>query len=305
MGNDDSRGSTQESHRCGYVAIVGRPNVGKSTLLNQLLGRKVAIVTPKPQTTRRRILGIKTVPGAQLLFLDTPGLHAPRGLMNERMVARARQAVGEADVVLWLVDASVRGSGADRELADWLARERKPVVIGINKIDLVSKDELLVLADQLARLLPAADVVPVSAQSGENLSRLVERVCALLPPGPALYPADEITDETERSIVAEIIREKVMLETRDEIPYAVAVTVDAFEEKEDRPVVVIRASIHVDRESQKPIVIGQRGARIRAIGQAARVDIEALLQRRVFLELFVKVQPGWTRQPARLREFGV
>jgi GTP-binding protein Era len=305
MGKDDSDGAASKAHRCGYVAIVGRPNVGKSTLLNRILGRKIAIVTPKPQTTRRRILGIKTLPGAQLLFLDTPGLHAARGLMNERMVARARQAVTEADVVLWLVDASRARSIGDREMATWLAGAGRPVVIGLNKIDCLSKNELLPLLDELARSVPAAEVVPVSALSGENLTRLLDRLCAVLPQGPALYPEDEVTDETEREIVAEIIREKVMLETRDEIPYAVAVTVDAFEEKEDRPLVIIRASIHVDRESQKPIVIGQRGARIKAIGQAARAEIEAFLERRVFLELFVKVQPGWTRQPARLKEFGV
>ena len=293
------------NHRCGYVAIIGRPNVGKSTLLNQVLGRKIAIVTPKPQTTRRRILGIKTIPGAQLLFLDTPGIHAARGLMNERMVMRAKHAALEADSVLLMVDATRSLSATDRELAKWLQGSGRPVVVAINKIDRVPKIELLSLLDELARWLPGAELVPVSALTGENVEELLETLRSHLPQGPALYPADEITDETERDIVAEIIREKVMLATRHEIPYAVAVTLDSFEEKPDRPLVVIRACIHVDRESQKPIVIGQQGRRIKSIGQTARTEIEDLLGRRVFLELFVRVQPGWTTRPAHLKEFGV
>jgi GTP-binding protein Era len=293
------------THRCGYVAIVGRPNVGKSTLLNRIIGRKIAIVTPKPQTTRRRLLGIKTMRHAQILFVDTPGLHAARGMMNERMVDAAQRALVDADLALWVVDVTTAKTAQDQDTAQRLTAAGKPVVVAANKIDAVQRIELLPFLDALSRHLPAADVVPVSAVTSENLPLLLERICAVLPSGPALYPDDEITDESDRAIVAEIVREKVMLATRDEIPYAVAVTVESFEEKTDRDLVVIKATIHVERESQRPIVLGNQGQRIKSIGQDARAEIEDLLEARVFLELFVKVQPGWTRHPGRLREFGV
>jgi GTP-binding protein Era len=292
-------------HRCGYVAIVGRPNVGKSTLLNRIIGRKIAIVTPKPQTTRRRLLGIKTTDEAQILFVDTPGLHAARGMMNARMVEAAQRALVDADVALWVVDATMASTAQDQETAQRLAAAGKPVVVAANKIDAVQRIELLPFLDALSHQLPDADIVPVSAVTGENLPLLMDRIGAVLPTGPALYPEEEITDESERAIIAEIVREKVMLATRDEIPYAVAVTVESFEEKTDRDLVVIKATIHVERESQRPIVIGNQGQRLKSIGQEARAEIEELLGTRVFLELFVKVQPGWSRSPARLREFGL
>lgn len=293
------------AHRCGYVAIVGRPNVGKSTLLNHIIGRKIAIVTPKPQTTRRRLLGIKTLPNAQVLFVDTPGLHAARGTLNTRMVEAATHALADADVALWVADVAVASTAHDQETAQRLAAAGKPVVVAANKIDSIERLALLPFLEGLSKQLPQAEIVPISATTGENVDVLMQRLCAVLPEGPALYPGDEITDETERAIVAEIVREKVMLETRDEIPYAVAVTIDSFEEKPDRQLVVIKATIHVERESQRPIVIGNHAQRVKAIGQAARADIEELTGGRVFLELFVKVSPGWTKQPSRLKEFGV
>jgi GTP-binding protein Era len=296
--------SESASHRSGFVALVGRPNVGKSTLLNRYLGRKVAIVTPKPQTTRRRMLGIKTVPEAQVLFIDTPGIHRARDLINQRMVAAARRSLEEADVVVWLVDARAGINATDREIAALLPAA-KPVIVALNKIDGGSKARLLPLIREVADLAPGREVVPVSALSGENADVLLAAVVAALPLGPRYYPGDELTDEPERSIVAEIVREKVMLETRQEVPYAVAVTVDSFEEKPERQLVVIKATIHVARTSQKPIVVGQGGRTIRAIGAAARREIEPVLGSRVFLELFVRVQENWTKQSARLREFGL
>lgn len=292
-------------HRSGFVSIVGRPNVGKSTLLNRILGRKIAAVTPKPQTTRRRLLGIKTRDTGQILFLDTPGIHASRDLLTERMVERAVESLREADVALWVVDAGAGLTAGDRDVASRLPAGSKPVVVALNKIDTVSKTDLLPLLAAIAALLPDRAVVPVSAHTGENVEELLRTLEALLPEGPRYYPADELTDEPERAIAAEIVREKVMLATRDEVPYAVAVSVDAFEEKPEKRLVVITATIHVARDSQKPIVIGERGARIKSIGQAARRDLESLLGTRVFLELFVRVQEDWTSRPARLRDFGL
>jgi len=298
-------GELPPGHRSGFVGIVGRPNVGKSTLLNRILGRKIAAVTPKPQTTRRRLLGIKTQPAVQILFVDTPGIHKARDLMNERMVERALQSLPESDAVLWVIDAQQGLAAADREIAALLPGPGKPVIVALNKIDDGPKEALLPRIQEVAALVPDRPIVPVSARTGENVDRLLDTIAAALPEGPRYYPPDELTDEPERAIVAEIVREKVMLETRDEIPYAVAVSVDAFEEKPKNGLAVIKATIHVARESQKPIVIGQGGSRIKAIGQAARVDIEALLDRRVFLELFVRVQTDWPKHLARLREFGL
>jgi len=298
-------GDLPPGHRSGFVAIVGRPNVGKSTLLNRILGRKIAAVTPKPQTTRRRLLGIKTLPTAQILFVDTPGIHKARDLMNERMVERALQSLPEADAVLWMVDARKGVGPGDREIAALLPLAPKPVIVALNKIDGGRKAALLPCIAELAALAPDCQIVPLSARSGENVETLLDTIVAALPEGPRYYPPDELTDEPERAIVAEIVREKVMMETRDELPYAVAVTVDAFEEKPEKNLVVITATIHVARDSQKPIVIGQRGSRIKSIGQAARADVEALLDKRVFLELFVRVQTDWPQQLARLREFGL
>jgi len=298
-------GELPPGHRSGFVSIVGRPNVGKSTLLNGILGRKIAAVTPKPQTTRRRLLGIKTLPAAQLLFVDTPGIHKARDLMNERMVERALESLPEADAVLWVVDAR-RGLGAgDREIAALLPGPAKPVIVALNKIDGRPKAALLPLMAAIAALAPDRAIVPVSARSGENLEALLAAIVAVVPEGPRYYPADELTDESERSVVAEIVREKAMLETRDEIPYALAVTIDAFDEQRGKDLVVIKATIHVARESQKPILVGERGSRIKAIGQAARPEIEALLGKRVFLELFVRLQADWTKHLGRLREFGL
>jgi GTP-binding protein Era len=291
-------------HRAGFVAIAGAPNSGKSTLLNLLLGQKISIVTPKPQTTRQRVLGVKTQPGAQLIFLDTPGLHEARDLLNRRMVEVARRAMQDADVVLWLIDASRLRPGTAEESLD-AVREVKCVVVALNKIDLVQKQRLLRLTAEVGRARPDCHVVPMSALNDVNIERLTEVLVGLLPWGAPFYPDDTLTDASERSLVAEIVREKVLLETRAEVPYAVAVSVETFEERPDRGLVVITAAIHVGRASQKPILIGRGGGRIKSIGSAARRDIERLLGRRVYLELFVRVTEGWTADERRLTEFGL
>ena len=242
--------SPPPAHRSGFVAIIGRPNVGKSTLLNRILGQKVAIVTPKPQTTRGRILGIHTLPEAQIVFFDTPGLHTPRDLINRRMVNVAERAVGEADVVLWVVAAAEGITAGDREIADRLQREARRVCVALNKIDCVRPHDLLPLLATLEALLPDTDVVPVSAQTGDNLPALIEQVVRLLPEGPRYYEADTFTDQTERMLAQEVVREQVLLQTRQEIPYAVAVTVDQFEDKGN--LAVISATIHEEWRSVSP-----------------------------------------------------
>ncbi|HWP57230.1 MAG TPA: GTPase Era [Candidatus Acidoferrales bacterium] len=305
MPEDSTKNEPSAAHRSGFVAIVGRPNVGKSTLLNQLLGEKVAIVTPKPQTTRNRIRGIKTTPRAQIVFVDTPGIHRASSLMNRRMVEAAVHTLSEVDVVLWLVDATRPLTPEDHDIAQTLNRSPAPVIVLLNKMDLVDKPALLPLMEKCSALLPGKEILPISAATGENVDTLLELLIQRLPEGPRYYPEDELTDQTERFVAAEIIREKVFLLTEEEIPYHVAVTVDEFQEKPEKNLIVIKATIYTERESHKAILIGKRGAKLKEIGTRAREELEPLLGCRVFLELFVKVQPGWTQNPRTLAEFGL
>ena len=293
-------------YRCGFVALVGRPNVGKSTLLNTLVGAKVAIVTPKPQTTRNRIIGIKTLPQAQLIFVDTPGIHRhPGSLLNQRMVEAALYVLKETDVVLFLVDAQRGVVPADEEIGQRLSGARVPVVVVVNKIDLISRTALLPLLERLATLLPERDLVPASALTGENTAELLNTIIAALPVSPALYPSDELTDQSERVLAQEVVREQLFLHTQQEIPYATAVVVEEFNEKPERQLLLIRAVIYVERSSQRAIIIGDRGSRLKQIGQAARLQLEAFFGCKVFLELFVKVAKGWTNNLAMLKELGL
>lgn len=297
---------SEPQYRCGFVALVGRPNVGKSTLLNALVGTKVAIVTPKPQTTRTRLLGIKTLPQAQLLFIDTPGIHRhPGPLLNRRMVEVAFNALADTDVVLFLVDAQRGVIPADEEIAQRLSELHTPIVVILNKIDRVPKPALLPLLERLATLLPEREFVPISALTGENTGELLNLVTGLLPVGPALYPSDEFTDQSERLLAQEMIREQLFLQTQQEIPYATAVIVEEFHEKPAKQVLVLRAVIYVERPSQRAIIIGERGARLKQIGQEARLQLEAFFDCKVFLELFVKVTKGWTNNPRMLNELGL
>jgi GTPase len=292
-------------HRSGYIAIVGRPNVGKSTLLNQLLGEKVAIVTPKPQTTRNRITGIRTTARSQMIFLDTPGIHRAHSLMNRRMVEIALKTLKEVNGVLWLIDTQGRIGREEEHIAQTLRESHAPLLILLNKIDLIAKGKLLPLIERCAQLLPGKEIVPISALKGENLPLLLELVEKWLPEGPRYFPEGEFTDQTERFIAAEIIREKVFILTREEIPYSTAVTIDEFTEKEEKNLVVIKATIHTERDSHKPILIGKKGAMLKDIGTRARAELEALLGCKVFLELFIKVNRGWTQDPNALNELGL
>ncbi len=307
MSTEQTHTKKQESppHRSGFVAIIGRPNVGKSTLLNQILGEKIAIVSPKPQTTRNRITGIKTTPNSQIVFLDTPGIHKGHSLMNRRMVEVALKTLKEVDGVLWLIDVCEGIRGGDEHIARTLKESKAMTLVLLNKIDRISKGKLLPLIEQCSKLLPKREIVPISALQGENLTLILELIEKWLTEGPRYYPEGEVTDQTERFIASEIIREKIFILTREEIPYATAVTIDEFTEREEKNLVVIKATIYVDRESHKPILIGKKGAMLKEIGVKAREDLEALLGCKIFLELFVKVQKGWTHNPRALTELGL
>jgi GTP-binding protein Era len=292
-----------KSFRSGFVAIVGRPNVGKSTLLNRILGEKIVITSDKPQTTRNRIQGIHNFPGGQIIFIDTPGVHRAKSRLNRYMVETALASIKEVDVVLFLVEADAEPAGQEKIITEILAGAGVPVFLVINKTDLVQKERLLERMAAYARLFPFREIVPVSALAGEGVERLVELVFASLPEGPAYFPDDILTDLPERFVVAEIIREKVFRLTHDEIPYSVAVTVDSFKERADG-LIAISASIVVERDSQKGIIIGRRGEMLKKIGSQARQEIEGLLDTRVFLELFVKVRKDWSENPRLLKELG-
>jgi GTP-binding protein Era len=291
------------SFRSGFVAVVGRPNVGKSTLVNRLVGQKVSIVSDKPQTTRNRILAVVNRPDGQLLLFDTPGIHKPMHRMNERMLEQALRSLDRVDAALWLVDVAEGYGPADRYVSETLKRAGKPVVLGINKIDAVAKPKILPVIENYRGLLDFAEIIPLSALSGENVELLASRLVALLPESPALYPEDVLSDQPERFFVAEMVREKVLRYTRDELPYTTGVVIDSFAEGE--PVVRIEATILVERDGHKGILIGRRGEMLRRIGTAARHDIEAFLGAKVFLGLFVKVRAGWREDPQVLEQMGL
>jgi GTP-binding protein Era len=300
-----SKEKNAAAYRAGYISIIGRPNVGKSTLLNQILGEKVAIVSPKPQTTRNRITGIRTTPTSQIIFLDTPGIHQGHSLMNRRMVDTALQTLDEVDGVLWLLDAHDKIKQEEERIAETLRGVETPVLILINKIDLVSKGKLLPLMQRCAELLPEKEIVPVSALKGEGLDLVLNIVEDWLPEGERFFAEGQYTDQSERFLASEIVREKVFLLTREEIPYGVAVTIDEFTEKEEKNLIVISATLHTERDSQKGILIGKRGAMLKEIGKQAREELETLLGCRIFLELFVRVDPNWTQNPHLLLEMGL
>ncbi|AAR35602.1 GTP-binding protein Era [Geobacter sulfurreducens PCA] len=290
--------------RSGFVSIIGRPNVGKSTLLNRILGEKIVITSDKPQTTRNRIQGIHNLPGAQIVFIDTPGIHHARSRLNKFMVEEALSSIREVDLVMLLVEANRAPGDQEREIAGLLPSVNVPVFLVVNKIDLIDPDILAERLTAYAELFPFREVVPVSAETGENVERLVEVVRDTLPEGPVYFPDDILTDLPERFIVAEIVREKVFRLTRDEIPYSTAVEVDSFREREDGGLVSISATITVERDSQKGIIIGRKGAMLKQIGSEARLEIERLLDTKVFLELFVRVRRDWSENPNILKELG-
>ena len=292
--------------RCGFVALIGRPNVGKSTLLNRLVGTKLAIVSDKPQTTRNRIAGVRNFEAGQAIFLDTPGIHRPTHRMNVRMVDAAVEGIHQADVVALVADATdPRAGGGERFILERLGRTAVPVALVLNKVDLVSRPTLLPLIDRWQRRHAFAEIVPVSARTGENVDRLERVIVERLPEGDPLYPTDYLTDQPERFFVAEAVREKVLELTHAEIPFSTAVVVDRFEEADDRGLMRFYCSILVERESQKPILVGRGGEMIKRIGTAARRDLEAFFEARVYLDLRVKVSSEWREDGRLLDELGM
>jgi GTP-binding protein Era len=280
-----------EINKFGYVAIVGRPNAGKSTLINALVGAKVSIVTAVPQTTRNRILGIVNRPGAQIVFMDTPGIHKPLSRLNNQMMRYVRAALEDRDLAVLIVDASSKFGKGDEFALQLLKQYSVKTILLLNKIDRMAKPRLLPLIDRYSKLHEFEEIIPISARSGDGLEELLRAVVARLPEGPALYPEDMYTDQPERFLAGEIIREKVIQQTQQEMPYVTAVLIDEFHESET--LTRIHSTIVVERESQKPIVIGAGGHRIKEIGTAARHELEKLFPPKVFLELFVKVQRDW------------
>jgi GTP-binding protein Era len=292
-------------YKSGFIALIGAPNVGKSTLLNALLGQKISIVSARPQTTRNRILGVKQVAGGQFIFLDTPGVLESRGLLNKTMVQTALKSLAEVNLIILLIEPFSARPSIPEDLRFRLAKIKTPVFLAVNKIDLIDKKDLLPLMDQASRILPFREIVPLSAKTGQGLDLLEERLLEALPEGPAYYPEDMVTDLSERFLVGELIREKVFRLTSQEVPYGVAVTVESFKQRDDKPIINIQAVIHVERESQKGILIGKQGRMLKTIGQKARQDMEALLGSQVFLELWVRVDKDWSKDPKFLRKFGI
>lgn len=292
--------------RSGLVAIVGRPNAGKSTLLNRIVGEKIAIVSDKPQTTRTRILGTKNYPGGQIAFVDTPGIHRPLHRMNVRMVDAAVETLGEVDAVALVQDAATRPGHGDEYVSRLLGRADVPVVLVLNKIDLVQKATLLPIIDQMRQWYEFSDIVPVSAATGDGVEELERTLFEKMPEGPPLYAADFLTDQPERVLVSETVREKVLIHTRDELPFSTAVAVDQFDEP-DRPGGLLRVycTILVETESQKPIVIGRAGSMIKRIGTEARMDLEKFFACKVYLDLRVKVKPDWRDDERVLDDLGL
>ena len=297
---------TPQGFKSGFVALAGRPNVGKSTLMNALMQQKIAIVTPRPQTTRTRQLGIITEPDYQIIFVDTPGIiKEPRHKLDEFMLDAAVEILGDADVVLWLVDGSEDPGPEDQAIAEKLQAlgERSQVILGINKLDALSANQVLPRSEAYRSLLPDTDWIMFSAATGAGLSELLEMLKEALPDGPMYYPPEQITDVFLRDIAAEMIREQLMLQLRDEVPYGTAVQVVDFKERPGEPT-YISANIFVERDSHKGIIIGKKGAQLRKIGEAARKEIEAMLEERVFLDLWVKVEPRWRRDENALKRLG-
>jgi len=293
-----------DPYRSGFIAIVGAPNVGKSTLLNYILGQKVSIISRKPQTTRNRVSGIYHQADCQMIFLDTPGIHQSDKLLNQRMVEIAFAAAADVDILLIVIDAANPDAHSEKLLFDHLEQQKHPVILAINKIDCLQKKDLLPLIQKYTHHYPFKTIVPISAKTGQQVEILIQEMKKCLPGGPPYYPEDHITDLPERFIASEIIREKIFQLTSKEIPYSVAVTVEQFKEKSDGSIIHIQAVIHVERDSQKGIIIGKNGSMLKRIGTRARQEIERMVGVQVMLKLFVKVQKNWASDKQALSRFG-
>jgi GTP-binding protein Era len=290
--------------KSGFIGIVGAPNVGKSTLLNRLLGGKISITSKKPQTTRNRILGIVQRPASQIIFLDTPGIFSTSDRFNIRLVETAFAVLGDVDIALLMIDASKPDPGSEQLVVKKLRNQKKPVILAFNKIDIVERPTLLSKIDSWAKQFSFEAIIPISAKHGTQMEALLRAMEVALPKGPQYFPKDLITDMPEKFIAAEMVREKVFRFTGQEIPYATAVTIDSFSEDKKRSLVKIYASIHVERDSQKGIIIGKKGIKLKEIGETARIEIERMMGCRVFLKLFVRVQKNWSKDMKALRRFG-
>ena len=290
--------------KSGFVTIAGPPNAGKSTLLNRLLGEKISITSKKPQTTRNRILGVLHRPGAQLIFYDTPGVFEARDKLNIRIVDEALSAVGDADLILVVVDAAYSDPNAERFLVKRIQRQTRPVIVALNKIDRIEKSALLELIDKWSGIHAFEAVVPICAKDGTQVEELIKAMEDVLPQGPPYFPEDTLTDVPERFIVAELIREQVFRLTGEEIPYATAVTVESFKEEKNGRLIKINANIYIERDSQKGIIIGKNGSKLKQIGSRSREQIERLLGTKVYLKLFVKIQKNWRKDTRAIRRFG-
>jgi len=293
-----------KNFRSGFIAIIGAPNVGKSTLLNQMMGEKISITSKKPQTTRNQILGVVHRPASQLIFIDTPGIHKTTLPLNIRIVDAALSALGNVDIVLIMIDVAKPDPESEAFIIKKLEKINKPVALVLNKIDLVKKHTLLNIMDRWSKAYPFEAIIPVSAISGNQIDELIEAIEPLLPEGPRYYPEDTITDQPERFIAAEMIREKVFRLTGQEIPYSTAVSVQSFSEERNGALVKIHATIHVERSSQKGMIIGKNGSKLKMIGTEARKEIERMVGAKVYLKLFVRVHKNWSKDPKALRRFG-
>jgi GTP-binding protein Era len=303
MNRTTSNERDNKKFRSGFVAIIGRPNVGKSTLMNHLIGQKIAIMSDKPQTTRNKIHGVYTTIDTQIVFLDTPGIHKPQSKLGNYMMQTAESALREVEAALFLIDAAEGLGGGDRFIIEQLKKVKTPVFLVMNKIDKVEPEQLLPMITQYNELHDFAEIIPISALKGNNVETLLEQLSRYLPEGPQYYPADQITDHPEQFVCSELIREKILHMTREEIPHSIAVTIEDMRVKENG-VVYIGAVIFVERDSQKGIIIGKKGELLKEVGKQARKDIEALLGSRIYLELWVKVKKDWRNQERVLKDLG-
>ena len=293
-----------DNFKSGYVAIVGVPNAGKSTLLNRMLGEKISITSKKPQTTRNRILGVMHRPGAQLVFIDTPGIFKAKDALNLRIVDTALSAIGDADLIVFVLDAANPDPTSEYFLVRRLQEQQRPVILALNKIDLVEKSALLEIIQKWSTEYHFDVIVPISASEGTQIEKLIEAMENFLPNGPPYFPEDALTDLPQRFIASEMIRETVFRLTGEEIPYATAVTVDSFKEEKDGKLIKIEATIHLERSSQKGIIIGKEGSKLKRIGTESRKKIEHMLETKVYLKLFVRVQKNWRKDTRALKKFG-
>ena len=295
-----------ENYKSGFISIIGRPNVGKSTFLNRVIGQKIAIMSDKPQTTRNKVQGVLTLENSQMIFIDTPGIHIPKHKLGDFMLKVAKNTLREVDVIMFMVNAVEPRGKIDEYIMEMLEKNETPVFLVINKIDQVHPEKLVEIIESYTKKYDFAEVLPISALQGNNVDKLLETIQNYLPQGPQYYPADQVTDHPERFIISELIREKVLHLTREEIPHSIAVVIDKIKKEEDteKDMIRVSATIIVERDSQKGIVIGKKGALLKEVGTRARKDIEMLLGTNVYLELWVKVQKDWRNKSAHLKDYG-